>query len=147
MAAPSFYQSGVKEQTILAGTELVEIDNGGAVKVVVPASAFANVPSGLITVAAAGASLGTATAIPAGAQIVNVTTTTSAEGVKLPTAGTGRRVTLLTPTTKGYKVYGAAAGQLINAATTATTAYAMTTLHPATFIGLNATHWRVLRGN
>lgn len=97
---------------------------------------------GLTTVAAAGATQGTATAIPASAYIVNVTVTVSTEGVKLPTASTGREITLLTPTTKGYKVYGAAAGQLINANTTATTAYAVSTLKPVTFYGVDTTHWR-----
>ena len=100
----------------------------------------------LVTVAAAGATLGTATAIPGTAYIVNVTVTASTEGVKLPTASTGREMTLLTPTTKGYKVYGAAAGQLINANTTATTAYAVTTLKPVTFYGVDATHWRAQKG-
>lgn len=101
----------------------------------------------VITVAAAGATQGAATAIPATAATVNVTASASSEGVKLPVASTGRRITLIPPTTKGFKAYGAAAGQLINAATTATTAYAMTTNHPATFIAVSATLWRVLRGN
>lgn len=100
----------------------------------------------VVTVAAAGATQGAATAIPATAVTVNVTATASTEGVKLPTASTGRRITLIPPTTKGFKAYGAAAGQLINAATTATTAYAMTTNHPATFIAVSATLWRVMRG-
>ncbi len=97
-------------------------------------------------VAAAGATQGNATAIAAGVLIVNVTVTTSTEGVKLPTAATGRIVTLLTPTTKGYKVYGGAAGQLINANTTATTAYAVTTNKPVTFIAVDTTHWRAIKG-
>ena len=101
---------------------------------------------GLLTVAAAGASVGTATAIPATAYIVNVTVTASTEGVKLPTASTGRELTLLTPTTKGYKVYGGAAGQLINANTTNTTSYAIVTLKPVTFYGVDATHWRAQKG-
>lgn len=101
---------------------------------------------GFTTVAAAGASQGTATAIPATAYIVNVTVTTSTEGVKLPTPSTGREMTLLTPTTKGYKVYTNLAGQVINAATTATTAFAVATLKPVTFYGVDATHWRAQRG-
>ena len=102
---------------------------------------------GQTTLAAAGATQGTATAIPATAVVVNVTVTASTEGVKLPTVATGRQITLLTPTTKGYKVYAAAAGQVINAASTATTAYAMTTNHVATFFGVDTAHWRVQRGN
>lgn len=98
-------------------------------------------------VAAAGATQGTAAAIPAGAVLVNVTATTSSEGVKLPTVATGRVITLLTPTTKGFKVYTAAAGQVINANTTATTAFAVTTNKPATFYGIDTSHWRALRGN
>ena len=101
---------------------------------------------GFTTVAAAGASQGTATQIPSTAYIVNVNVTASTEGVKLPTASTGREINLLTPTTKGYKVYGGAAGQLINAATTATTAYAVATLKPVTFYGVDATHWRAMKG-
>lgn len=101
----------------------------------------------LTTVAAAGTVQGNATAIAASALLVNVTVTASTEGVALPTVATGRMITLLAPTTKGFKVYTAAAGQVINAATTATTAYAMTTNHPATFIGVSTTLWRVQRGN
>lgn len=101
----------------------------------------------LITVAAAGATQGTATAIPATANLVNVTVTASTEGVALPACSTGRTIVLLTPTTKGYKVYSNAAGTVINAATTATTAFAMTTLHPCTFVGVDTTHWRAYRGN
>ena len=100
----------------------------------------------LTTVAAAGATQGTATPIAQGAYIVNVTVTTSTEGVQLPTPSTGRELTLLTPTTKGYKVYTRAAGQVINAATTATTAFAMTTLKPVTFYGVDTTHWRAQKG-
>jgi len=116
----------------------------------------ASFPNGLVgplankptLVAAAGATQGTATAIAAAALLVFVSTTLSSEGVKLPTPSTGRSITLVaTSTTKGFKVYAGAAGQVINAATTATTAYAMTTNHPAEFIGIDATHWRVLRGN
>src|SRR6185312_9584904 len=75
----------------------------------------------LTTVAAAGASLGTATAIPITANTVVVTVTASTEGVKLPVASTGRSITILANPTVGNKVYGAAAGQLIGANTTATT--------------------------
>ena len=96
------------------------------------------------TVAAAGATQGTATAISAAAATVFVTTTTSSEGVKLPTAATGRQVTLIAPLTKGFKAYGGAAGQLINAAATATTAYAVTTGQAVTFYAVSATLWRVL---
>ncbi len=94
------------------------------------------------TVVAAGTSQGTATAIPLHSTLIAVSTTTSSEGVKLPTAATGREYTVLAPTTKGVKVYGGAAGQLINTATTATTAYAMASGQGATFYGVNATHWR-----
>lgn len=96
-----------------------------------------------VTIAAAGATQGTATAIPATAAVVNVTTTTSSEGVKLPTAATGKTITVAPPTTKGVKIYGGAAGQLINANTTATTAFAAASAQPVTFIGVDATHWRV----
>lgn len=96
------------------------------------------------TVAAAGATQGGATAIAAASFLVNVTATASSEGVKLPTAATGKNLTLLAPTTKGVKVYGGAAGQIINAATTATTAYVMTTNEAVTFFGISATAWRAV---
>lgn len=99
--------------------------------------------NGFAIVAAAGSTQGTATAIGTTAQTVSVTATLSSEGVKLPTAVTGKSLTLLPPTTKGVKVYGGAAGQLINAATTATTAFAMASAQPATFYAVDATHWRV----
>ncbi len=100
-----------------------------------------------VTVAAAGATQGTATAIPASAIVVNVTTTTSAEGVKLPTASTGRVIFLNGGggTNKLFKVYGGAAGQLINAGTTATTAFVMASLKPCVFLGISATRWVVIK--
>lgn len=96
------------------------------------------------TIAAAGSTQGAATAIPSTTgPVINVTATASSEGVKLPTAATGLELTLLAPNTKGVKVYGGAAGQVINANTTATTAYAMTSAATVTFRAINATTWRV----
>lgn len=62
---------------------------------------FTNAPT---VVAAAGASQGTATQI-GNVFVVVVTATTSAQGIKLPTAATGRTLLLLTTGTKAPLVY------------------------------------------
>lgn len=98
------------------------------------------------TVAAAGATLGTATAIPATARVVYATVTLSSEGVKLPTAATNLTVVVMAQSDKGVKVYAAAAGQKIGAATTATTAFALAKTTVSQFFAINTTNWLVLKG-
>lgn len=95
----------------------------------------------ITTVAAAGATQGTATAVPATALIVIVTLTASSEGVKMPTAVAGNSIVMLADTAHSYKVYGGAAGQSINAGTTATTAVVIGTNKTATFYAKTATKW------
>lgn len=97
-------------------------------------------------VAAAGATLGTATAIPATANTVYATVTLSSEGVKLPAAATGLTVYVLAQSDKGVKVYAAAAGQKIGTATTATTAFAVAKTTICGFFAISATNWLVLKG-
>ena len=99
------------------------------------------------TVAAAGASQGTATQIPAGANTILITVTASTEGVKLPTAVVaGRSITIFADTAKGCKVYPGSAGQSINAATTATTAFALVLNTSTEFIAVSTTKWRTVKG-
>lgn len=95
------------------------------------------------TVAAAGASLGTATAISAtGGSNVFVTVTASTEGVKLPSiTGAGMRFTVWAATGVGVKVYANAAGQSIGAGTTATTAVLVPKTTATTFIASSTTKW------
>lgn len=102
--------------------------------------------TGITTVAAAGASQGNATAIAASASVVVITVTASTEGVKLPTAATGKQVYIFADPAVGNKVYAAAAGQKIGAATTATTAYALVKNTATVFLAKNATNWLVLKG-
>lgn len=100
----------------------------------------------ITTVAAAGATLGTATAIPATARVVYATVTLSSQGVKLPTAATNLTVVVMAQSDKGVKVYAAAAGQKIAAATTATTAFALAKTTVSQFFAINTTNWLVLKG-
>lgn len=97
-------------------------------------------------VAAAGATQGNATAIAAGQSTVVVTVTASTEGVKLPTAATGKRVDIFADPSVGAKVYAAAAGQKIGTATTATTAFALAKNTATVFLAKNTTQWLVLKG-
>ena len=96
-----------------------------------------------VRVAAAGASQGTATAMPATAFVVMVSATASTEGVKLPTAVTGKQYKVVASPTVGNKIYGGAAGQLIGANTTATTAQVLAKNTSVLFIAYDATHWRI----
>ena len=98
---------------------------------------------GITTVAAAGTSVGTATAIVGTASVVLVTTTASSEGVKLPTPATGLRIDLYAPTAHGVKVYARASGQSIGTATTNTTAYAVAANKGTFFLAISATKWMV----
>ena len=142
---PSKYLSGTKLVSApLVGTEHVALDAGGAVSAYTTTAAIAALGTAGETanVAAAGATQGTATAIAAAIALAIVSVTASTEGVKLPTAATGKEVTVLAPLTKGFKTYGGAAGQLINANTTATTAFAVVSGQAVTFRGVDATHWR-----
>lgn len=101
----------------------------------------------ITVVAAAGATLGTATAIPAGTRTAYATVTLSSEGVKLPAAQTNLVVTILAQQDKGVKVYAAAAGQKIGTATTATTAFAVPKTTVSTFYAINTTNWLVQKGS
>lgn len=98
------------------------------------------------TVAAAGATQGTATAIVAAAILVLVTVTASTEGVKLPTPVAGKTLWIAADTAVGNKVYPAAAGQSIGTATTATTAYVLAKNTVTQFFAKSATKWLVLKG-
>lgn len=100
----------------------------------------------ITTVAAAGATQGTATAISAAARTVLITVTASTEGVKLPTAATGKTLTIWANTAVGCKVYGAAAGQSIGTATTQTTAYALVKNTATTFLAISTAKWLVQKG-
>ena len=95
----------------------------------------------ITTVAAAGATLGTATAISSAAREVYATATASTEGVKLPTAVTNTLIRVWASAAVGVKVYAAAAGQKIGAATTATTAVAIAKNTATSFLAINATNW------
>lgn len=100
-----------------------------------------NTPS---TVAAAGATQGNATAIGASVTDILVTVTASTQGVKLPTAATGKRVNIWPDPAIGNKVYPAA-GALIGAAAT-NAALAVVKNKPVQLIGVSATKWRVMAG-
>lgn len=97
------------------------------------------------TVAAAGATQGNATAISAlrGA-VVKITVTASTEGVKLPTASTGARVTILADPLVGVKVYPATNGIIGSAATNA--AVALVKNKGNIYIGIDTRRWRVISG-
>lgn len=87
-------------------------------------------------IAAAGSTQGGATAITPGTPALRVTTTTSAEGVKLPSvaahlAAGGGPLTLIPMATIGFKAYPFA-GEGINAVAT-NTALAVASAKPCTF--------------
>lgn len=131
----------------MTGLEQIPVDTQLA-SGITPATAYINTGSlgfGFQTVAAFGASQGNATAITLPAGTVSVTVTASTEGVKLPVASTGARFMLLADPSVGAKVYAATGGK-IGAATTASTAYALVKNTATTFVGVDATHWRVFKG-
>lgn len=99
---------------------------------------------GATTVAAAGATQGNAASIPAGTSVVYVTVTASTQGVKLPTAVRGKRVTVLAAATIGNKIYPATGALIQGAATNASVALAAN--KGSTFYAESATKWRYVKG-
>ncbi len=95
-------------------------------------------------VAAAGATQGTATQIADTARVVVVSVTLSSQGVKLPTAATGKRLKVLAMSAKGVKVYPFTADRIHGAATNA--ALALPLNRSFEFIAVDAINWRVLKG-
>ncbi len=97
----------------------------------------------LVTVAATGATAGTARSVGTTSSLIVVTNTASTEGVKLPTAATGLQITVMAPTALATLVYAAAAGQSIGTGTTNTTAFKVTANTSTTFVAISKTKWRV----
>lgn len=93
-------------------------------------------------VAAAGASQGTATALPTTAQNVQVTVTASTEGVLLPIPSTGKVRRIFVPGTVGVKVYPPLHCFLDAGASNAATLLAAGKGN--IYIGTDATHWKTM---
>lgn len=89
-------------------------------------------------VAAAGANQTAATLI-GDVYTVRVTVTSSAEGVKLPVATTGRMILVYVPGTVGVKIYPNTNGQIDSVATNG--ALALVAGKGILFQAANATHW------
>lgn len=136
---------GAKLNRILTGLQAIQSLVSGTINATGAFILGGTYSETVTTVAAAGASVGTATAIPATASLVNVTVTASTEGVKLPsiaTVGVGSVITVMPSTTVGVKVYAGAAGQSIGTGTTNTTALLVALNTVKNFIAITATKWR-----
>lgn len=96
------------------------------------------------TVAAAGATQGNATAIADAAVTVKVTVTASTEGVKLPTAVTGKRVEIFADPSVGVKVYPFLNDKIGSASTN--TAVALAKNKSNIYQAFDAVTWRVVVG-
>jgi hypothetical protein len=94
-----------------------------------------------VSVAAAGATQGNATAVPAGALDIVATATASTEGIRLRAAVTGRMKRVWASPTVGLKVYPATGQILGAAATNAAKLVAKNTM--VQFYAVDATHWRI----
>ena len=92
--------------------------------------------------AAAGASQGNAGAITKSTCIVTVTS--SAQGVKLPTAATGKRVSVFVPGTVGVKVYPGTGARIDAVATN--TAQALVAGKANLFLARDSTRWITMKG-
>ena len=95
---------------------------------------------------AAGATQGNATAITSSLAIVNVATTVSTHGVKLPTAATGLEVTVCAAGSFGVKVYPSTNNR-IGAANTNVADTTLAINKSNCYIAVSATKWVVQRGN
>lgn len=95
---------------------------------------------------AAGATQGNATPITSALAVVNVATTVSTHGVKLPVASTGLEVTVCAAGSFGVKVYPFA-GAKIGAANTNVADTTLAVNKSNTYIAVSGTKWVVQRGN
>lgn len=95
------------------------------------------------TVIATGNSVANARTVGTTSSVIVVNSSTSAEGVKLPTPVTGLAVTILTPLTVGVTVYASAAGQSIGTGTTNTTGNVAVKNAATTYYAISKTKWRV----
>lgn len=94
------------------------------------------------TVAAAGSTIADATLIGGTKSVVLITTTTSAEGVRLPAPVAGKRLELFAPTGLNVNVYPTTGGTIGAAATNA--AVVLTANKGQIFQGESATAWRLM---
>jgi hypothetical protein len=92
------------------------------------------------TLAAAGASQGTATAFPATQQNILVTVTASTEGVMLPAPATGKVRRVFVPGTVGVKIYPPLHNFIDTGASNASITLAAG--KSIFFIGSDLTHWK-----
>ena len=99
---------------------------------------------GLALVAAAGSTQGGATAIPDTAERVYVTVTASSQGIKLPTAATGKNVTVFAMSGKGVKVYPYSGDRIQGAATNV--AVALVLNKSTMFQAVDTNNWRQFKG-
>lgn len=101
-----------------------------------------NLTEGFQTVAAAGATQGTATAITK--SVAMVTVSASSQGVKLPTAATGLSVRIHVPGTVGVKVYPASGGKIDASSTN--TGVVLAAGKANLYFARNATAWVTMKG-
>lgn len=87
-----------------------------------------------------------AAAILGSLAIINVSTTASTHGVRLPTAATGLEVTVGNLGTFGVKVYPATNGKIGAASTNAADSTVLAINKANTYVALNKTLWVVQRG-
>lgn len=100
---------------------------------------------GIVTVAAAGLTQGTAAQLPEG-EVVLATVTTSSQGLKLPNiAGAKNRITVVAQSAKGVKVYPWTGQRLTGAATNVAVSVPLN--RAFTFISDGGSLWRILRGS
>lgn len=129
-AAGLFTTLGASGQALLASTSVTDFQQNGI-------TTFTGQ-----TLAAAGATQGTASAISKSA--VYVTVTASTQGIKLPTAAEGKRVVIFSAPTVGVKVYPFS-GDKIGAAAT-NTAVVLASGKGNIYQAIDATTWRVVKG-
>lgn len=144
--------SGATVLTPLTGNEYVPILAGTVHNIATVSQVAAVGGAGPQVIAAAGATQGNATAITntSGAKalkvIVNVATTVSTHGVKLPAVSTGLTVLVASAGSFGVKVYPST-GQKIAAASTNAADTTIAINKANTYIGVSTTKWVVQRGS
>jgi hypothetical protein len=97
-------------------------------------------------ITAAGTTQLGAAAITANKVVINVATTASTHGVRLPVAATGLSVRVANNGTFGVKVYPATGGQIAAASTNAADATVLAINKANSYVAVSTTKWVVERG-
>lgn len=151
---PGVYTPGEPQLLVFTGLEQIPLDTQLAAGLV-PQTAYITTGQlgfggslGVITqfLTAAGSTQLGAAAITSNKVVINVATTASTHGVRLPVASTGLAIRVANSAAFGVKVYPAANGQIAAVATNGADGTVLAINKANTYVAVSANKWVVERG-